>query len=195
MFSLVGAEFAKANALTKVREQIAQPDADILRDFCFAGEDVGRAVYLRQSSASSDRSPARAGLRGLRTPCTRRERRFRMTYRHGLTFALALVTAPPALAQSPEVRVVRLPSRRSGASPCTTRGTTTPPVAADQPLLLEALEGRIQRALVDVQHPRGHLPDPLANAPTVHRRKRERLQDHQIERASKVFQSSSHLEE
>ena len=46
VFSLLGAEFAKANALTKVREQIAQPDADSFRDFCFVGEDVGRAVYI-----------------------------------------------------------------------------------------------------------------------------------------------------
>ena len=46
MFSLLGVEFAKANALTRVRAQIAQPDADIFRDFCFTGKDVGRAVSI-----------------------------------------------------------------------------------------------------------------------------------------------------
>ena len=46
VFSLLGVEFAKANALTKVRRQIVQPDADYFRDFCFVGEDVGRAVYI-----------------------------------------------------------------------------------------------------------------------------------------------------
>ena len=46
VFSLLGVEFAKANSLTKVRKQIAQPDDDSYRDFCFAGEDVGRAVCI-----------------------------------------------------------------------------------------------------------------------------------------------------
>ena len=46
VFSLLGVEFAKANALTNVRAQIQQPDADLYRNFCFAGEDVGREIYV-----------------------------------------------------------------------------------------------------------------------------------------------------
>ena len=46
VFSLLGVEFAKANSLAKVRKQIAQPDDDSYRDFCFTGEDVGRAVCI-----------------------------------------------------------------------------------------------------------------------------------------------------
>ena len=46
VFSLLGVEFAKAKALTNVRAQIQQPDADLYRNFCFAGEDVGREIYI-----------------------------------------------------------------------------------------------------------------------------------------------------
>ena len=46
VFSLLGVEFAKANALSEVRRQIAQPDADILRDFCLVGEETGRGIYI-----------------------------------------------------------------------------------------------------------------------------------------------------
>ena len=47
VFSLVGAGFAKAKALERVRAQIMRPDEELFRDFCFVlGEDVGRAVYI-----------------------------------------------------------------------------------------------------------------------------------------------------
>ncbi len=46
VFSLLGVEFAKANALIEVRRQIAQPDADILRNFCLVGEETGRGIYI-----------------------------------------------------------------------------------------------------------------------------------------------------
>lgn len=46
VFALLGVEFAKADALIKVRRQIAQPDADIFRDFCLVGKDSGRAIYI-----------------------------------------------------------------------------------------------------------------------------------------------------
>ena len=46
VFSLLGVDFAKANTLLAVRRQIAQPDADIFRDFCLVGKDTGRAIYI-----------------------------------------------------------------------------------------------------------------------------------------------------
>ena len=46
VFSLLGVEFAKAQALIEVRKQIAQPDADIFRDFCLVGKETGRAIYI-----------------------------------------------------------------------------------------------------------------------------------------------------
>ena len=46
VFSLLGVEFAKANALVEVRKQIAQPDADILRNFCLVGGETGRGIYI-----------------------------------------------------------------------------------------------------------------------------------------------------
>ena len=46
VFSLLGVEFAKAHALIEVRKQIAQPDADIFRDFCLVGKETGRAIYI-----------------------------------------------------------------------------------------------------------------------------------------------------
>jgi len=46
VFALLGVEFAKAEALVNVRNQIAQPDADIFRDFCFNGKKTGRAIYI-----------------------------------------------------------------------------------------------------------------------------------------------------
>ena len=46
VFALLGVEFAKANALIAVRKQIAQPDAEIFRDFCLVSEETGRGIYI-----------------------------------------------------------------------------------------------------------------------------------------------------
>src|SRR5690348_14715824 len=51
------------------------------------------------------------------------------------------------------------------------------------PRRLEALQCRIERALVDAQHILGNLLDALRNAPAMLRAERERLQDQQVERA------------
>ena len=47
VFSFVGVRFAKAKALQKVREQIAEPGEPVLENFCVAGpRDSGRAICL-----------------------------------------------------------------------------------------------------------------------------------------------------
>ena len=47
VFAILGVEFAKAKALRKVREQIAQPDEKLLAHFCLRSEQPrGRAVCL-----------------------------------------------------------------------------------------------------------------------------------------------------
>src|SRR5215210_6603186 len=51
------------------------------------------------------------------------------------------------------------------------------PVARDQPSLLEALKGRIERTLVHLEYALRCLLNALANAPAVHRREGERLED------------------
>ena len=53
VFYLLGVEFAKAKALTNVRAQIQQPDADLYRNFCFAGEDVGREIYVMNTKETT----------------------------------------------------------------------------------------------------------------------------------------------
>ena len=50
VFALLGVEFAKANALIAVRKQIAQPDADIFRDFWLVGKETGRGIFWLFSS-------------------------------------------------------------------------------------------------------------------------------------------------
>jgi hypothetical protein len=46
---------------------------------------------------------------------------------------------------------------------------------------LHAMEGRIERSLVDAQEFRGNLADALRDPPSVHRTRRERLEYEQIE--------------
>ena len=47
VFAIVGVEFAKANALRKVREQIAHPDEKLFDNFCLRSEKArGRAICL-----------------------------------------------------------------------------------------------------------------------------------------------------
>src|SRR5687768_505143 len=58
------------------------------------------------------------------------------------------------------------------------------PRAGDQAVLLEALERRVEGALVHLQHAVGDLLDALADPPAVHGLERERLQDEQVERAA-----------
>src|SRR5687767_4483728 len=59
-----------------------------------------------------------------------------------------------------------------------------PPFARNQAVFLKTLKGRIERALIHRELPVGHLLHPLTDAPAVHRRQRERLQDEEIERAA-----------
>src|SRR5678816_56399 len=58
------------------------------------------------------------------------------------------------------------------------------PFAVDPLLLLEALEGRIQRPLVDLEHAVGRLLDTLGDPPAMHRREGERPQNEQVDRAA-----------
>src|SRR5688572_779058 len=57
------------------------------------------------------------------------------------------------------------------------------PVAGHETILLEALQGRVERTLVHLQHALGDLLHALADPPSVHGGKGERLQDQQVERA------------
>jgi hypothetical protein len=58
------------------------------------------------------------------------------------------------------------------------------PVARDQAVFLEPLEGRVERPLVHGELASGQLLYPLADPPAVHRRERECFQDEEIERAA-----------
>src|SRR5215211_825106 len=58
------------------------------------------------------------------------------------------------------------------------------PFAVDPFLLLEALEGRIEGALVDLEDTVGHLLDALGDAPAVHRGERERAKDEEVDGAA-----------
>src|SRR6476469_3217358 len=58
------------------------------------------------------------------------------------------------------------------------------PFAVDPLLLLETLEGGIERALVDLEHAPRRLLDALGDAPAVHRRERERAQNEEVDRAA-----------
>src|ERR1051325_7180659 len=55
------------------------------------------------------------------------------------------------------------------------------PVARDQPRLLEALQGGVERPLVDLEHALRRLLDPLADPPAVHVGEGERLQYEKVE--------------
>src|SRR5689334_15072155 len=55
------------------------------------------------------------------------------------------------------------------------------PLRPDPALLLEPVQGRVERPLVDGQHVLRELLDPLRDAPAVHRAGRERLQDQDVQ--------------
>ena len=57
------------------------------------------------------------------------------------------------------------------------------PFGRNPALLFEAVEGRIQRALLDLQDFVGHLPDALCDGPAVPGSKRKGFEDQQIEGA------------
>src|SRR5438270_2497491 len=57
------------------------------------------------------------------------------------------------------------------------------PLRVDPAAILEAVERRIERALIDLQHVARDLLDPLRDAPAVHRLERERLENQHVERA------------
>src|SRR6185503_1513758 len=56
-----------------------------------------------------------------------------------------------------------------------------PPDALDVAAMLEALERRIERSLIDVETSARHLLNPDADAPAVHRLERQRLEDKEID--------------
>src|SRR5437016_7625958 len=51
------------------------------------------------------------------------------------------------------------------------------PLRPNPSALLEAMEGRIKRSLIHLEHFLRHLPDALRDAPAVHRFKSNSLQD------------------
>jgi hypothetical protein len=57
------------------------------------------------------------------------------------------------------------------------------PLGVDPPLLLEAVQRRVERPLVHAQHITRDLLDALRDAPPMHRLERERLQDQHVQRA------------
>src|SRR5688572_7840259 len=59
------------------------------------------------------------------------------------------------------------------------------PLAFDPPLLLESLEGGVERSLSNTQQVLGLLLDGLAERPSVHWTATQRLQDQQVEGAAK----------
>src|SRR5690349_2371025 len=59
-----------------------------------------------------------------------------------------------------------------------------PPFARDEPLVLEALQRRVERALVHLERTVGDLLDALADPPSMHGGERERLQNEHLDRAA-----------
>src|SRR5262245_21887965 len=60
-----------------------------------------------------------------------------------------------------------------------------PPLALDVAAMLEALEGGVERALVDVEALAGELVDAEADPPAMHRIEREGLEDEEVDAAAK----------
>jgi len=58
------------------------------------------------------------------------------------------------------------------------------PFTLDPAVVLETLQGGVDRALVDVEPPLGELLDAQSDPPAVHRLQRERLQDQEIDAAA-----------
>ena len=56
------------------------------------------------------------------------------------------------------------------------------PLGVDQPLLLEPVQRRVERALVDLQDVFGNLVDPQCDAPPVHGDRGQCLEDQEVER-------------
>src|SRR5262245_36555506 len=67
-----------------------------------------------------------------------------------------------------------------------------PPLGLDPALVLEAMEGRIQRALIDLQDVLGNLLDALGDGPAVQGILLQRAQNQQIERAGQQIGRSRH---
>jgi hypothetical protein len=58
-----------------------------------------------------------------------------------------------------------------------------PVLRRDQPSLLQTVQSRIERALLDAEHLVGELVDARRDAVAVHRLRAERLEDQKVERA------------
>jgi len=61
------------------------------------------------------------------------------------------------------------------------------PVRLDPSAALEAVEGRIERSLLDAEDLFGDLLDALGDGPAVLRAERERAEDEEVERALRKF--------
>ena len=66
------------------------------------------------------------------------------------------------------------------------------PFGFDPAPMLEAMQGRVERALVDLEHVFGDLLDALGDRPPVLRILLERAQDQQVERAGKQVGGAGH---
>src|SRR5664279_222610 len=68
-----------------------------------------------------------------------------------------------------------------------------PPAAAHEPLILETVEGRVERALIHLQHVVRELADSLRDPPTVQRRGEDGLEDQEIERSLQQISAVGHV--
>ena len=89
---------------------------------------------------------------------------------------------------------IPLPTRRAGAqllSPfygqsiefCSTTVPGKPPPRGDKSSMLKAVEGGVQRAILELQDLVGCPANPFRDAEAVHRLPRQRLQNHDIDGA------------
>ena len=66
------------------------------------------------------------------------------------------------------------------------------PLSFEPALMLEPVQGRVERALVDLQHVFGNLLDALRDRPAVQGVLLQRAQDEQVERAGQQIGGSGH---
>src|SRR5215204_604737 len=101
-----------------------------------------------------------------------------------------MTRSPSSSGSRPSTTVLMMPMDTAPTVTATARPMTRapivvgpPPLTRDEPFLLKALQGGVERALVHIEHAFRDLLDAQADAPAVHRREGERLENEQVERA------------
>src|SRR5687768_9936397 len=184
-----GAQASQRSSRTPSLAPSMPPKASRARRRASSAESPARRSFSvsisrwKASSSSSSRSTARRRTRAR----SRRDHRLVQLFARFMASRRPqdeldhVHVAPPLLrlrAEGPapgarELVVLRPPPVLGGA-----------PLALDPPLLLEPLEGRVERALADVQRVARELLDPLRDGPPVHGLERQRLEDQQVQRAA-----------